>query len=310
MTDELFTISTLIGILHSCVRLATPYLFASLGETFGQRSGVLNLGVDGIMLMGAFFAFYVVFEGHNLWIGVLAAIVIGMVMGLLKAFVSVTMQALQGISGIGLYLFGLGLSSLLFKTLIGSVEGVSGFRQVGIPVLSDLPGIGHILFNHNALVYLAYIMVPVSWFVINRTTLGLKIRAVGHNPEAADTLGVSVNGVRYTTMMIGGALAGVAGASLSIGLQNVFQENMTNGLGFIAVALVYFGSWRTVGVLAGSLLFSLVNALQLWVQALAIPVPSEVAVMMPYIMTIVVLAFTARQIQKPAALARSYERGE
>ena len=118
-------------------------------------------------------------------------------------------------------------------------------------------------------------MVPVSWFVINRTTLGLKIRAVGHNPEAADTLGVSVNGVRYTTMMIGGALAGVAGASLSIGLQNVFQENMTNGLGFIAVALVYFGSWRTVGVLAGSLLFSLVNALQLWVQALAIPIPSK-----------------------------------
>jgi len=140
--------------------------------------------------------------------------------------------------------------------------------------------------------------------------LGLKIRAVGHNPEAADTLGVSVNGVRYTTMMIGGALAGVAGASLSIGLQNVFQENMTNGLGFIAVALVYFGSWRTIGVLAGSLLFSLVNVLQLWVQALAIPVPSEVAVMMPYIMTIVVLAFTARQIQRPAALARSYERGE
>ena len=188
-----------------------------------------------------------VFEGHNLWLGVLAAVVVGMLMGVLKAFVSVTMQALQGISGIGLYLFGLGLSSLLFKTLIGSVEGVSGFRQVGIPLLSDLPGIGHILFNHNVLVYLAYLMVPVSWFVINRTTLGLKIRAVGHNPEAADTLGVSVNGVRYTTMMIGGALAGVAGASLSIGLQNVFQENMTNGLGFIAVALVYFGSWRMVG---------------------------------------------------------------
>ena len=139
--------------------------------------------------MGAFFAFYVVFEGHNLWVGVLAAIAIGVMMGLLKAFVSVTMQSLQGISGIGLYLFGLGLSSLLFKTLIGSVEGVSGFRQLAIPLLADIPGVGHILFNHNALVYLAYLMVPVSWFVINRTTLGLKIRAVGHNPEAADTLG-------------------------------------------------------------------------------------------------------------------------
>ena len=310
MIDELFTLTTLIGILHSCVRLATPYLFAALGETFGQRSGVLNLGVDGVMLMGAFFAFYVVFEGYNLWLGMLAAVLVGMSMGLLMALVSVTMQALQGISGIGLYLFGLGLSSLFFKTLIGSVEGVSGFPQVGIPFLSDLPGVGHIFFNHNVLVYLAYLMVPVSWFVINRTTFGLEIRAVGHNPEAADSLGISVNGVRYIALMIGGALAGVAGASLSIGLLNVFQENMTNGLGFIAVALVYFGSWRTVGVLGGALLFSLVNALQLWVQALDIPIPSDVAVMLPYVLTIVVLAFTAGRIQRPAALARSYERGE
>lgn len=310
MFDELFAFATLIGIMHSCVRLATPYLFAALGETFGQRSGVLNLGVDGTMLMGAFAAFFVVYEGYNLWLGVFAAVAVGVLMGLLKAFVSVTMQALQGISGIGLYLFGLGLSSLLFKTMIGTVEGISGFRQLAIPVLSDIPGIGHIFFNHNVLVYLAYLMVPVSWFVINRTTLGLMIRAVGHNPEAADSLGVRVNWVRYTTLMIGGALAGVAGASLSIGLLNVFQENMTNGLGFIAVALVYFGSWRMVGVLGGALLFSLINALQLWIQALNIPIPSDIAVMMPYILTIVVLAFTARQIQRPAALARSYERGE
>ena len=310
MLNELFTLTTLMGILHSGVRLATPYLFAALGETFVQRSGVLNLGVDGIMLMGAFSAFYVVFEGHNLWLGVLAALMVGVLMGLLMAVISVTMQAEQGISGIGLYLFGLGLSSLFFKTLIGSVEGVSGFPKMGLPLLSGLPGIGHIFFDHNVLVYIAYLMVPVTWFVINRTTLGLQIRAVGHNPEAADSLGVSVNGVRYATLMIGGALAGMAGASLSIGLLNVFQENMTNGLGFIAVALVYFGSWRAVGVLGGALLFSLVNALQLWVQVLGIPLPSDLAVMMPYILTIVVLTFVVRQIQQPAALAKPYERGE
>ena len=310
MFNELFTLTTLIGILHSGVRLATPYLFAALGETFAQRSGVLNLGVDGIMLMGAFFAFYVVFQGYNLWLGVLAALLVGTLMGLLMAVVSVTMQAEQGISGIGLYLFGLGLSSLFFKTLIGSVEGISGFSKMRLPLLSDLPGIGHIFFDHNALVYIAYLMVPATWFVINRTTLGLQIRAVGHNPEAADSLGVSVNKVRYVTLLIGGALAGVAGASLSIGLLNVFQENMTNGLGFIAVALVYFGSWRAVGVLGGALLFSLVNALQLWAQVLDIPIPSDLAVMMPYILTIVVLTFIVRQIQQPAALAKPYERGE
>lgn len=310
MLNELFSLATLIGILHSGVRLATPYLFAALGETFAQRSGVLNLGVDGMMLMGAFTAFYVVFQGGNLWLGVAAAIGVGCLMGLLMALVSVTMQAEQGISGIGLYLFGLGLSSLLFKTLIGSVEGVSGFSRLAIPFLSDLPLVGHIFFNHNVLVYLAYLAVPVTAFVINRTTFGLRIRAVGHNPEAADSLGVNVNRVRYATLVIGGGLAGIAGASLSIGLLNVFQENMTNGLGFIAVALVYFGSWRALGVLGGALLFSLVNALQLWVQVLGLPVPSDIAVMLPYILTIVVLSLTVRQVRQPAALAKPYERGE
>ncbi len=204
MISDLFTLTVLVGIAHSGIRLATPYLFAALGETFAQRSGVLNLGVDGIMLMGAFSAFYVVYTTGNLWLGVLAAIVVGGVMGLLMAVVSVTMQAEQGISGIGLYLFGLGLSSLLFKTMIGSVASVNSFQKLRIPFLSDLPLVGEIFFNHNILVYLAYLAVPASWFVLNRTTLGLKIRAVGHNPEAADSLGVSVNGVRYFTLILGG----------------------------------------------------------------------------------------------------------
>ena len=231
-------------------------------------------------------------------------------MGLLMAFVSVTMQAEQGISGIGLYLFGLGMSSLLFKMLIGSVESVSGFSTLYIPILSDIPIIGEIFFDHSILVYLAYVMVPVSWFVLNKTTFGLKIRAVGQNPEAADSLGVSVSGVRYATVILGSAMAGVAGASLSIGLLNVFQENMTNGIGFIAVALVYFGGWRPFGILAGALLFSTVNALQLWIQVLGLPIASDIAVMLPYILTIVALAVAVRQVQQPAALTKPYERGE
>lgn len=310
MISELFTLSVLVGIAHSGVRLATPYLYAALGETFVQRSGVLNLGVDGMMLMGAFSAFYVVFQGGNPWLGALGALAVGALMGVLMALVSVTMQAEQGISGIGLYLFGLGLSDLLFKTMIGSVASVSGFGPWPIPLLSQLPVVGEIFFDHNPLIYIAYLLAPLSWFVLNKTTLGLKIRAVGQNPEAADSLGVSVIGVRYTTLIIGGALAGLAGASLSIGLLNVFKENMTNGLGFIAVALVYFGGWRPYGVLAGALLFSTVNALQLWVQVLEIPIPSDVAIMLPYILTIVALAFAVRQVQQPAALTKPFERGE
>ncbi len=308
--SELFSVAVLIGIAHSGIRLAAPYLFAALGEMVGQRSGVLNLGVDGIMLMGAFSAFFIVFVTGSLWLAILVALLIGALMGLLMAVVSVTMQAEQGISGIGLYLFGLGLSSLLFTMMVGSVASVSGFSALHIPILSDIPVIGEIFFDHSILVYLAYVMVPVSWFLLNRTTLGLKIRAVGQNPEAADSLGVSVNRVRYATVIYGSAMAGIAGATLSIGLLNVFQVNMTNGLGFIAVALVYFGGWRSWGVLAGALLFSVVNALQLWIQVLGVGIPSDLAVMLPYVLTIVALAFTAGQARQPAALTKPYERGE
>ena len=271
--SQLFTEVVLIGILTSGIRLATPYLFASIGEMFGQRSGVYNLGVEGIMLMGAFAAFYITLTTGNLWLGLLAAIVVGGLMGLAMAVISVTFQAEQGISGIGLYLFGLGMSELLFQKMLGTVETVSGFGPVNIPFLSDLPILGPVFFQQSVMTYLAYLLVPIAWYVLYRTTFGLKIRAVGENPAAADALGVSVKRTRYMTVTLGGMLAGVAGASLSIALLNVFQQNLTSGIGFIAVALVYFGGWRPYGVLFGALLFSMVNALQLWIQALNIPIP-------------------------------------
>ncbi len=325
MISDLFTTTVLIGILTSGIRLATPYLFASIGEMFGQRSGIYNLGVEGIMLMGAFAAFYVTLTYGNPWLGLLAAILVGGIMGLAMAFISVTLQAEQGISGIGIFLFGLGMSDLLFQKMLGSVETVSGFRPVSdfinrtfpglLASLSDIPVLGSvisILAQQNIMVYLAYLLVPIAWFVLNRTTLGLKVRAAGENPAAADALGVSVPRVRYATVTFGGMMAGIAGASLSIALLNVFQQNLTSGLGFIAVALVYFGGWRPYGVLFGALLFSMVNALQLWINALNIPIPgnaSELLIMMPYVLTILVLIFAAGRMRKPAALGVPYERG-
>ena len=309
MIADLFTTTVLVGILASGIRLATPYLYASLGETFGQKSGVLNLGVEGIMLLGAFAAFYTTFITDNLWLGLLAAIIVGGIMGLVVAVINVTLKAEQGISGIGIYLFGLGMSELLFQKTLGTVETVSGFSPIHIPFLSDIPIIGEIFFQQNFLVYIAYLMVPIAWFVLGKTTLGLKIRAVGENPEAADTLGVSVSGVRYFTEIFGGVMSGIAGASLSIALLNVFQQNLTSGLGFIAVALVYFGGWRPLGVLVGSLIFSMVNALQLWVQVLNIPIPSDIAVMMPYVLTILALIIAVQRVRPPSALTKPYERG-
>ncbi len=320
MNENLTILAIVLGILHSGIRLATPYLFASLGEMFGQLSGVLNLGVEGIMLVGSFFGFFVVFQTENVWLGFLAAAIAGGLMGLLMALISVTFKAEQGISGIGLTLFGLGVSSLLFKTMLGSVKGVDGFSEldfclssVGIDssfCLSQIPLAGEIVFSHSIMTYIAYALVPIAAWVLGRTTWGLKVKAVGQNPEAADSLGVSVSGVRYFTVTIGGIMAGIAGASLSISLLNVFQENMTNGIGFIAVALVYFGGWSPWGVLAGALLFSTVNALQLWVQVLGLNLPSDVAVMLPYILTILALALPIRRAAQPAALTKPFTRGE
>lgn len=315
MIADLLTFQVLIGILASGIAHATPYLFAGIGETFGQRSGVLNLGVEGQMLMGAFAAFAVTLFTGSVWLGLLAAMIVGALMGLMMAFISVTLKAEQGISGIGVYLFGLGLSDLLYQKLIGSVKAITPFPPLSIPALAESPSpvlraISTIFLSHNILVYLAFALVPISAFVLNKTTLGLKIKAAGQNPQAADTLGVSIERTRYFTVILGGTLSGIAGASLSIGLLNTFQQNMTAGLGFIAVALVYFGAWRPYGVLLGAMIFSSVNTLQSWVQAKGIPIPSDIAVMMPYVLTIVALIFAVQRVQQPAALTKIFERGE
>jgi len=307
---NVISLAVIVGILTSAIRLATPYLFAAIGEAFAQTSGVVNLGVDGIMLVGAYAAFFVTLHTGNVWLGVLAAMIVGLLMGLLMSLISVTLKAEQGISGIGLYMFGLGLSSLLFKVTIGTVKTVTGFQPINIPLLSDIPAIGEIFFRQSLPVYAAFLLVPVAWWFLDKTTWGLRIKAVGQSPAAADSLGVSVDRVRYFSVCLGSVLAGLAGASLSIALVNLFQENLTAGQGFIAVALVYFGGWKPVGIMGGALLFSTVNAFQLWMQVLGVKIPSDVAVMLPYLLTIVALAVTVARVRQPAALNKPFERGE
>lgn len=305
---DFLDITVLTGILYSGIRLATPFLYAAIGETFGQRSGVLNLGVDGVMLLAAFGSYYCVLTTGNPWLGLGVAILIGAIMGLAMGIISIKFQADQGISGIGVFLFGLGLSDLLFQKFVGTAKPITGFQELPIPFLSDIPFFGEVFFNHSILVYGAYLLVPLAAFILNKTTFGLNIRAVGENPEAADSLGVSVQRTRYYTLILGGILSSLAGASLAIAIANVFQQNLTNGMGFIAVALVYFGGWRPFYVLLGALIFSFVNALQLWMQVLNVPIPSEVAIMMPYVLTIVVLIFSAGRVRAPSALTKPYER--
>ena len=308
--SEFFTTAILTATVASGIQLAAPFLLASLGETIGQRSGVLNLGVDGIMLLGAFTSYYVALETGNLVLAVLAGTAVGVASGLATAFISVTLRAEQGISGIGVYLFALGLTSLLFLKLVGTPLPIDQPGKIEIPFLSELPFLGETLFQQDLLVYIAFALVPVVAIVLNRTTFGLNIRAVGENPAAADSVGVGVARTRYATVTIGSALAGLAGATLLIDV-GIFQQNITNALGFIAVALVYFGGWRPLGVMLGSLLYGMTQALILsWKGLGIIPVSlSDLAAAAPAVITVVALLTVARRFRQPAALATPYIRG-
>jgi simple sugar transport system permease protein len=307
--SEFFTLTVLTATVASGIRLATPFLLASLGETIGQRSGVLNLGVDGIMLLGAFGAYYTALQTDNLWLAVLVGAVVGAVMGVVTAVVNVTMKAQQGISGIGIYLFGLGVSDLLFQELVGTPTAIPTFPKLEIPILSSIPTIGEMFFQSNGMVYFAFLLVPVATLVLNKTTFGTNVNAVGENPEAADSVGISVPRIRYATTLIGSTLAGIAGAALSIQL-GIFQQNLTQGQGFIAVALVYFGAWRPVGVMLGSLLYGMVAAVVLTWKTLGI-IPesaSDLAAMAPAVLTVVALVVVSRRFRQPSALGKAYER--
>ena len=309
MWSDFFTVSVIVATLASGIRLATPFLLASLGESIGQRSGVLNLGVEGVMLIGAFGAYFTKLKTESTILAVLVALGAGALMGLVYAFITVVMQAEQGISGIGIFLFGLGFTDLLFQKQVGTPQPIPKLGKVDIPLLSDIPWIGEIFFQHNVLVYLAFLLVPTAWFVVNKTTFGLNIRAVGETPEAADTLGVSVNVTRTFTILIGNMMAGLAGGALALEV-GIFQQNLTAGQGFIAIALVYFGAWRPVGVMAGALLFGIVSATVLRLGTLGIVegAASSLLAMAPAILTIVVLVIVSGRIAAPAALTRPFDR--
>ncbi|MDE0376322.1 MAG: ABC transporter permease [bacterium] len=309
MTDFL-TVSVLLATLASGIRLATPFLLAALGETLSQRSGVLNLGVEGVMLLGAYGAYYATLRTDSVVLGILVSLVVGGVMGVVYGVVTLALKAEQGISGIGIFIFGLGLSDLLFQKQVGTPTPIDGLGDVALPLLGDLPLVGEVLFHQNILVYVAFLLVPVLWFVVNRTPFGLNVRAVGETPEAADSLGVSVNRTRYITIFVGNAMAGLAGGALALEL-GIFQQNLTNGHGFIAIALVYFGAWRPTGVMAGAMVFGLVSATVLQWKTLGIVVGTTASIvgMFPAVLTILVLVLVSRRTGQPSALTRPFERG-
>jgi len=306
---EFFAASVLFPTIAAGVRLSTPFLFAGLGEMIGQKSGVLNLGVEGVMLLSAFFAYWTALSTGSLWLAVLVGLGVGLIMGMVYGLVTVRFHAEQGISGIGIFLFGLGFSDLMFQEKVGTPKFTKKLPTVDIPLLSDIPHVGVALFQHSIMTYGAFLLVPVVMFMLRRTTFGTNIRAVGENPESADSLGVSVARVRFWAILIGNGLAGLAGAALVLQL-GIFQANLTSGRGFIAIALVYFGAWRAPGVMVGALLYGGVEATVITLKALG-QIPrslSDIAAMAPAVITIVALVILARRVQPPAALTKPFTR--
>ncbi len=287
----------------------TPLVYAALGELVTEKSGVLNLGVEGMMLVGAVVSFAVAATTKNPWLGVAAGIAAGAALSAVFAVLTLSLMANQVATGLALSLFGVGLSAFLGLDYVSVV--IEGIRPLAIPGLSDLPVVGKLLFGHNPLVYLSLLLFALIQWFLYRTRAGLIVRAVGESPQSAHAIGYPVVRIRYLAVMFGGACSGLAGAYLAIAYTPLWVEGMTAGRGWIALALVVFATWKPWRVLAGAYLFGGVTLAQFQVQALGVEIPSQYLSMLPYLATIVVLAIISRdaatiRMNAPASLGKPY----
>ena len=296
------------------IRVGTPLLLATLGEIYAERAGVMNLGIEGIMVVSALIAFVGLFHTGDPMMGLIMALGVSLLLSLIFAILVVTLRANQLLSGLALSMFGLGLSGFLGKPYLGQTAP-AGFTIIPIPILSEIPVIGPILFNQYPLVYLSYILVPVMWYVLFKSWFGLYVRSVGEDPATADVMGINVYLMRYLCIIIGGLLAGLSGAYLTLSYTRMWIEGMSAGRGWIAIALTIFSLWNPLRAVLGSYLFGAIMALQFRLQALEVGISSELLLATPYLFTIVILVITSQEVIKkklgaPAALYKPYVREE
>ncbi|WP_082374238.1 ABC transporter permease [Ardenticatena maritima] len=294
------------ALLASTIRQSTPLILGALSGIFCERSGVINIAIEGMMLMGAFVGFLANVYTGNLFLAVLAAILMGALMGLAHAFMSITLKMDQIISGTVLNILALELTGFFYQQGLTTQGKLTPIR---IPVLADIPLIGPVLFNNPPITYLSLVLVVVVHILLFRTVWGLRTRAVGEHPKAADTVGIDVIRMRYINVIIGGMIAGLAGGYLTLEAVGSFERAMTNGRGFVALAVMIFGKWTPLGAWGAALLFGFANALQTQFQFLGIStIPHQFVGMLPYILTIVVLAGFVGRARPPAAIGQPYEK--
>ena len=313
--DEILSVTFLVGLITATLRVATPLVYAAVGEIFTERSGILNLGIEGIMFLGAFVGFTVAYGADQagmaayLWIGLLSAVLAGIGMGLLMGFFTVRLGVNQHVSGLGITLLCTGLSLFGFRLVFGErsvLPSIDPFPHLtpfkGIPVLGDI-------FSQYLLTYIAFLaLVPLSWWLLFRTSFGLNIRAVGENPEAVDAAGLNVFRIRYMVLALGGGLMAIGGAFLSLAQLGAFTPGIIAGRGWVCIALVIFARWQPVRAALGALLFGGVFALQLRLQTMGFKLPFEIFLALPYLVTIAALALSGRHISYPGAYLKPYRR--
>ena len=313
-------IALFTSLLAITLRAGTSLIFASIGEIYTERSGILNLGIEGMMLMSAVTSFATVYYTGNLFLGILIAMLVGGVLATIHAFLSITMRANQVVSGLCITLFGSGMATFLGQKLgpesnSNYLVGLVGnkFEPAAIPLLSSLPMVGAV-FSQDVLTYIVYLLVPLSWYYLFKTRNGLNLRAVGENPQTADAMGINVGKVRYLYTIIGGMLVGIGGAHLSLSYAPGWTENITGGRGWIVIALVIFSMWNPARAIWGAVIFGGINAVQFRLQASGTTIPASYLNMLPYLTTIIVLVILtwwealSKRVGAPSALAKSYMR--
>ena len=312
--SEIFTEAFIIGLLATTIRAATPLLLAAIGEAFSQRSGVINVGLEGYLLVGGFCAYLGSYYMDNAWLGALTGIVGGGVIALVAAYVMISRRADQIVTGLAIWILSIGVVGVAYRIIFSDGNAlqpqrvaVDAFDDWAIPGLSSIPWVGEILFDQVPLVYLAYLTVPAAWLLL-RSRQGLKVRAAGESPEALESAGGSVIRIRYLCVVATGMLAGLGGAYLSIGQTDTFEEGLVGGRGFIALGVAIVGRRHPVGVLVAALVFAFAESLQLWLPTAGVDVPRELLQMLPYVVTIIALAGIFGRVRHPRAFLKPFVR--
>lgn len=310
MLDSILSLFNL-DFLYAAVRMAIPIILAATGEVFLQRSGIFNIGIEAMMIFGAFFGVLGAALTGNSWLGVLFAILAGSLTGLAFGFVVITVQGDQTITGTAFSIIGLGLTSFLVRVIWGIRKlpvMVTPIERWPVPVLSEIPYLGRIFFDQSPLAYIAYVLLILATIVMFKTTWGLKVRAVGENPKSAASIGINVIRVRYLCAVFAGSVAGIGGAILSLSELNMFVDNMSGGRGYLAMASVILGRWHPLGAALGGLVFGAGNALQMRLQAIGVPIPNNLLLILPYVLALLIMVSVYSKSGAPAALGVPYEK--